>query len=498
MADWSLFRVCNLVTQCFEFTLEKILHSKAAPYETSLLSEYTRLLLILFAFPLMMLFAYFSAYHRTGILCLIATTILMLSLVCTKGHHVLRICLLGAMTMNVFALAMNPIVLLGSRTISPPRAATYLLLIALAIASLFEISAWLKSSARETLMKTLAWGTLAIPAIVYIIVIPSFDLLWVTIEGDEKKLALRDPNWKLVNEATFRAAKFAVFAVFTYVGACLGSFLNVVAYCVPRGEAIGLRDSKCPRCENKISRIDNLPLFSFINLGARCRNCRQTIPIRYLVVELVVAAVFGSLFLYELVAGCPNVPLIKVSHEGILWIILYPKWPAIAIYCFHTLFMSTVLVLALIEWDQQLLPSRFAAVITIGLFCSAAIYHPIQPVPLLEHVPGISLPLPLWLDQLIKLFVGGIAGAAIGGAFRVKFSTKHQSSLTMAFMLTGLVLGWQALLQVTLFFGILLTIMRCTNASARRLLARPTTILFIAIVIHHPFWKTIADLWRFL
>ena len=477
--------------------LEKVLSSKAAPYETSLLSEYARLFLLLAAAPLVFCFAYFALHHQTGILSLVAGLILLVTLVTSRGFQVLRIALLVLVTVNVFASAINPEKSFGLKSVTPPQATAFLLLICLGIACVFELIAWVKSSDRTVLLKTFAWAILFVPAMIYLIGIPIVESIWTTIEGDKKKLALRDPNWNVLNESAFRAAKLAVFAVFTYLGACLGSFLNVVASGIPRGEPIGLRDSKCPQCDTKIGRIDNLPIFSYINLGGQCRNCLGPISSRYLIVEVVVAFIFGSLFLYELITGCDNVPLMNVVHEGILWVILYPKWPAIGIYFFHTSFMCALLVLALIEWDGQTPRWKFPLVTGFAFFAFAAAYPPIQPIPLFEHIPGVAFPLSPWMEQLIKLAVGGFLGAAIGGGLGRIFWGKSLSVLTFAFFLVGVVLGWQALIQVTALFAILSGTTLCLPKARRLFQHRPTAVLLIAVVLHHPFWKTIADGWRF-
>lgn len=478
--------------------LERALSSKnRSAYESSVIGEYARLLLLLFVAPLVIWFVYSIIKYQTGVLSLVAALVLLASLISSRGYRLLRIALLVAMIANVFALVINPNESIGITNESPSDAPSYVLLLCLIIASLFEIGAWVKSSSRTTLIKTLAWGVLAIPAIIYILGIPLFNLLWETFQGDEKKLTIRDPNWSFLNEAAFQAAKFGIFAVFAYLAACLGSFLNVVAYCIPRGESVGLRDSKCPHCNTKISRIDNFPIFSYINLGARCRACQESISIRYLIIELVVAAIFGSLFLYELITGCANVPLMNIHHQGVLWIILYPKWPAIAIYFFHAFLMCAVLVLSLFESDKQPLKLPFAIIVGLGFFVWAAIYFPIQPIPVFEHLPGISLEFSPWIGQLLKLMVGGIVGAIVGRVAGTIFSASHPSILTFAFMLTGIVLGWQALAQVIVVFGIMVAIVRFFPKATNLLYCRPTTILFVAIVIHHPFWKTIADWWRF-
>src|SRR5215204_3874910 len=72
-------------------------------------------------------------------------------------------------------------------------------------------------------------------------------------------------------------------------GLLLGSFLNVVAYRLPRGESLSVPASHCPSCETPIKPYDNIPLLSWIALRGRCRSCRSTIPWRYPLVELSTA-----------------------------------------------------------------------------------------------------------------------------------------------------------------------------------------------------------------
>ena len=467
------------------------------PYRLSRVGKYARILLLLAAFPLLIWSATYAFQQTKGILCLVSTAILLTSLITHRGRQGIRVTLLVAMTLNVFALAINPNDVTRNHVVTPELIGTRIILLCLVIACIFEMSAWIKGCSRTTILKTLGWGTLAIPAIIYIFAVPLVETIWETVEADKNKLLLRDPNWNVINEATFRAAKFGVFLVFAYLGACVGSFLNVVAYCIPRREPIGLRDSRCPTCHIKISRIDNLPIFSYINLGARCRSCKQPIPARYLIVELVVATLFGSLFLYELTTGGQNVPDLGVVHKGILWVILYPKWPAILIYCFHVFFMSAVLILCLFEWDKQRLKPIFASILGIVFFLSAAIYLPLQPVPLLDHLPVPSLNLSLPIQQLLKLTIGSLSGWAVGWLFGSLFKADPRSILAFGFLLTGMVLGWQALLQVVVVFAFTSGSIRLSHRLTKLLEPCPTTILLFAIAIHHPFWATIANLWRF-
>lgn len=76
------------------------------------------------------------------------------------------------------------------------------------------------------------------------------------------------------------------FFVF-FVGSCIGSFLNVVIYRSIKDISIIFPPSFCPRCGSYIKWYDNIPIISYILLGARCRSCKGEIPISYVLVELI-------------------------------------------------------------------------------------------------------------------------------------------------------------------------------------------------------------------
>ena len=89
----------------------------------------------------------------------------------------------------------------------------------------------------------------------------------------------------------------AVILLFVLVfGACIGSFLNVVIWRMPRGLSIVYPPSHCPGCSSLIAWYDNLPILSWLILRGRCRRCGVRISPRYLVMELLTGLMFVGLY----------------------------------------------------------------------------------------------------------------------------------------------------------------------------------------------------------
>ena len=82
---------------------------------------------------------------------------------------------------------------------------------------------------------------------------------------------------------------------FTLLGACIGSFLNVVVYRLPRGESLIHPGSRCPACGHPIRWYHNIPVFGWLMLRGRCYDCGARISARYPLVEAAVAGLFAAL-----------------------------------------------------------------------------------------------------------------------------------------------------------------------------------------------------------
>ena len=79
---------------------------------------------------------------------------------------------------------------------------------------------------------------------------------------------------------------------FAICGLLLGSFLNVCIVRLPAGESVVRPRSHCRQCQQPIANRDNIPVLSWLLLGAKCRACGESIPWRYPAVELATCIFF--------------------------------------------------------------------------------------------------------------------------------------------------------------------------------------------------------------
>jgi leader peptidase (prepilin peptidase) / N-methyltransferase len=127
------------------------------------------------------------------------------------------------------------------------------------------------------------------------------------------------------------------------LGLIAGSFLNVVAYRLPRGESLLFPASHCPSCSEPIKPYDNLPVLGWLLLRGRCRSCRTGISKRYPLVEALSAALAVSVVLTK-----------HSAHDIALGLLL----------------VATLVPVALIDLDRRLIPNKItlpAAVVALAV-----------------------------------------------------------------------------------------------------------------------------------
>lgn len=119
------------------------------------------------------------------------------------------------------------------------------------------------------------------------------------------------------------------------LGLMIGSFLNVVVYRVPAGMSVVRPPSACPNCRNPIRPRDNIPVFSWLLLRGRCRDCRAPISARYPLVEAGTSAAFAGMALlvgqswtlpayWVATAVAIALTLVDIDHRRIPNAILFP------------------------------------------------------------------------------------------------------------------------------------------------------------------------------
>lgn len=85
--------------------------------------------------------------------------------------------------------------------------------------------------------------------------------------------------------------------LFFVLGACLGSFLNVLIYRIPLKREWVRTPSSCPSCGHSLGALDLVPILSWVFLRGRCRYCRAPVSKKYPLVELASGLVFAAIAL---------------------------------------------------------------------------------------------------------------------------------------------------------------------------------------------------------
>ncbi|MEZ6197613.1 MAG: prepilin peptidase [Planctomycetota bacterium] len=190
------------------------------------------------------------------------------------------------------------------------------------------------------------------------------------------------------------ALEVSILCFVGLIGLFVGSFLNVVIFRTPRVCLSVWKHtrSRCPRCGVQLRWHDNIPVLSWVRLAGRCFNCRTRISMRYPLIELTTAALFLALFRLD-VGGTEAWGTTPGWSE---------PWRTFGV---HAIVASTLLALAVIDYDYRILPDA----ITIPGIAIA---------PLLAFAaPGV-MPEPVWTPfegADWNALANGIAGAAAAG-----------------------------------------------------------------------------------
>lgn len=121
------------------------------------------------------------------------------------------------------------------------------------------------------------------------------------------------------------------------LGLIWGSFLNVVAYRVPREESLMFPPSHCPNCDHRLGPLDLVPVLSFLMMRGKCRYCGEKISWQYPLIEMITGVGFA-----------------------VIWSFMQPSsGTEIALVVLNWLFYSFLLVIFLVDYKEMIIPNEF-------------------------------------------------------------------------------------------------------------------------------------------
>ncbi|MFZ5353580.1 MAG: prepilin peptidase [Bacillota bacterium] len=191
--------------------------------------------------------------------------------------------------------------------------------------------------------------------------------------------------------------------IFIAIGIIIGSFLNVCISRIPRKESIIFPNSHCPICGTNIKPYDNIPILSYIILGAKCRSCKGRISLQYPLVELL---------------------------TGIIFLLLYMKFDISIVFLKYAVLACLLLVIGIIDFKTQEIPDglNLFGLIAGMIFAFTAGYK--------------------------EFLITGLTGFLLGGGLFLLIAIVSKGSMgggdIKLMAVLGIWLGWKHILLVSL------------------------------------------------
>ncbi len=175
-----------------------------------------------------------------------------------------------------------------------------------------------------------------------------------------------------------------LLVIVAVLGACLGSFMNCLAWRLVAGQSVLSGRSRCPNCDATLTVRDLVPIVSWFALRGKCRHCQARISARYVIVEITMAAVFVALALTY-----------GFTVQALVYAVLA------CILC----------GIALVDFDTFTIPNGFVAAV-IGVWVATVWF---MRVPAQGFGPGVMFASSFG-DGFVSVLVDGLAGGvAVGG-----------------------------------------------------------------------------------
>ena len=363
------------------------------------------------------------------------------------------------------------------------------------------------------MIRTLVW-LLTLLAFLALFVVPAFSS--TLHQAGLMPAWLAESMGLLAATQTWLMRLFVVGWVF-FLGSCFASFLNVVAWRVPRGRGIN-GSSHCPHCDVRLAMRDNVPVLGWLRNRGRCRTCKTPITVRYLIVEIALGLVTLGLVSLEVCWGGINLP-IGIGHDFRFALldnlVVDPKFDLIGIVGFHLVLVFGLFTAAVIRSERLAVPVAIVGVTALVGVVYAAIW---PRAIVMDYAGGTSELLRFAPKWWLTLVVGTVAGCLSGFALdRLAWFNGDYKSVeeigeivdpagtrprvrkvwtiadgVAAMPLVGLFLGWQAVFAVVVVLGLMLPVRLLFGCRACVALQ---TQVFLATLIQLSCWRFFSWGW---
>ena len=292
-----------------------------------------------------------------------------------------------------------------------------------------------------------------------------------------------------------------IFTWCLWIGASVGSFLNVVAWRMPRRQSVNGR-SHCPRCRAKLRARDNVPILGWLSLGGRCYCCRLPISVRYPTVELAVGLSLALVAFAEIYRI--NLPRQFVRHHVSPFAMPIIETQSVVLMLYHIVALAFSWACGLIRLDGHGLPKRL---IKLSLVIAVL---PILTEPNLMVLPWQVAVASDWssegryLDAVMRVLTSFVAATVMARILVPAFcpnadlkldplgkSSERLVDLIVILAIPSLVVGWHALPAIVLIASVLAAILQPKFDWKKDALGCFALAIPVALAIQILFWRSL-------
>jgi leader peptidase (prepilin peptidase)/N-methyltransferase len=201
-----------------------------------------------------------------------------------------------------------------------------------------------------------------------------------------------------------------IWAIFVVaLGACAGSFINVVTYRIPREMGLLLPHSQCMSCGTRLRFLrENLPIIGWLLLRGKCRFCQAPFSVRYLLVEIAMGAFFLGMYAIFFWVEPSAGGIGEIASSWWYFNGMNGAWPA------WSLLMGLLVALyamTVIDVKTYLIPLQIPLTVTIAAF----LFWGVQAMMPVKWSDGATWPIPGTGWSGAGVGIGGMLGVVLLG-----------------------------------------------------------------------------------